>query len=116
MTTSTDVAGKQLPGQPKLRAYARAEGSLFFARVVNRLTGFASLDHMSTAFFDQANLILRVPRTLVGVGAVLAFWDERLELAARVNDVFDARGQDYLGFPLPGRSFALTASLREDRP
>jgi len=116
MQTSTDVPGKQLPGQPKLRAHARLEGSLFFTRVVNRLSGFGSVDHMSTAFFDQANLLLRVPRTLVGFGASLSFWAERLEVAARVSDVFDVRGQDYLGFPLPGRSFALTASLKEDRP
>jgi hypothetical protein len=52
----------------------------------------------------------------VGCGLVLALARERIELAARVSDVFDARGQDYLGFPLPGRSFFFLASVREATP
>jgi vitamin B12 transporter len=115
MHTRTDL-GKQLPGQPKLHAYTRAEGSLQFARIVQRLTGFATVEYLSTAFFDRANTVLRPQRTLLGLGAALAFLEGRLELAVRVSDLLDVRGTDSLGFPLPGRSFALVASLKEDEP
>ena len=35
-----------------------------------------------------------------------------LVLAGSVTDLADVRGQDLLGFPLPGRTFAATLTLR----
>ncbi len=114
MQTEADNA-RQLPRQPKLKLYGRAESSVFPRGAVDRLTFFGTVDHVSTAYFDKANQALRTPFTHVGLGAALAFWHERLEVSARVADLLDARGQDYLHFPLPGRFFALSVSIREER-
>lgn len=114
MQTETNL-GAQLPRQPKLRLYARTESSLFPASVVDRVTFFATVDHVSTAYFDRSNEPLRAPYTHLGFGAALAFLHERLEVSARVADVLDARGQDYLRFPLPGRFFAFSVSIREEQ-
>lgn len=104
----------QLPRQPKLRLYGRLESSVDFDHLVNRLTGFVSLNHVSTAYFDRANEILRVPQTHLGLGAVVGLWDDRFEVAGRVSDVLDRRGQDYLQFPLEGRAYFLLLSYREE--
>jgi outer membrane cobalamin receptor len=109
--------GRQLPLRPRLRVHAAVQQSVRFAQPwAERLTGFAQLDHASSAFHDRANEVLRAALTSVGCGLVLALARERIELAARVSDVFDARGQDYLGFPLPGRSFFFLARVREATP
>jgi iron complex outermembrane receptor protein len=111
---SENQLGLQLPRQPKLRLYGRIEGSWFPGPVVDRVTLFGTLDHVSTAYFDKANQSLRSPFSHVGFGASLALVDERLALSARVADVFDVRGQDFQRFPLPGRSFFFAISIRED--
>jgi iron complex outermembrane receptor protein len=113
-TNSPNEKARQLPRQPKLRAYARAEASAEFPRLVDRLTLFASVNHDSTAYYDKANESLRAPQTFLEVGSVLALYDGRVELSARVTDLLDTRGQDFLGFPLPGRAFFVMFSYREE--
>ncbi len=108
--------GLQLPRQPKARFYARLEGSVFPGSSVDRVTWFGTLDHVSTAYFDTANEVPRPPFTHVGLGAAVALMGERVELSARVADLLDARGQDYQRFPLPGRFFAFSVSIREEKP
>jgi iron complex outermembrane receptor protein len=108
--------GLQVPRQPKARAYGRVEGTLHFGGALDRATLFATTDYVSTAYFDPGNTALRHPYTHVGFGAAFGFLEERLELQARVSDVFDARGQDYQRLPLPGRSFGLLLSVKEKSP
>ena len=109
--------GRQLPLRPRLRAYGMLEQSLRLRQPwAERLTLFIELSHEGTFYYDQANEVLRPALTKFGCGALFAVLDGRVELAARMSDVFDARGQDYLGFPLPGRSFFVLATLREGHP
>jgi hypothetical protein len=35
-------------------------------------------------------------------------------MAGSITDLADVRGQDLLGFPLPGRTFAATLTLRTE--
>ena len=108
---------RQLPLRPRLRAYGMVEQSLLLGQPwAERLTLFIELQHEGTSYYDQANIILRPALTRAGCGALFAVLDGRVELSARMADVFDTRGQDYLGFPLPGRSFFFLATLREGLP
>jgi outer membrane cobalamin receptor len=100
-----DDKGLQLPRQPKLRVYGRLESSLPLGRGMDRLTPFVTLNHVSTAFLDTTNTVLRQPQTHLGLGLVLALFQDQLALQGRVTDVLDRRGQDYLKFPLPGRAY-----------
>ena len=108
---------RQLPLRPRLRAHGRIEQSLRLRRPwAERLTVFLELSHEGTAYYDLANEVLRPPLTKFGCGLLLALLEGRVELAARMADVFDARGQDYLRFPLPGRSLFFLATLRGGQP
>ena len=66
--------------------------------------------------FEKGTGRLRPPLTKFGCGLLWALLEGRVELAARMADVFDARGQDYLRFPLPGRSLFFLATLRGGQP
>lgn len=108
------VAARELPRQPKARAYARLEGSAFFSGVLHRATVFVTGDYTSTFFYGVSNDVLRPQLTKLGFGAALSFLDDRIELQARVADVLDARGQDYLRLPLPGRFVGFLLSVKEE--
>ena len=45
-------------------------------------------------------------RTTLAVGVGARFFDGGLGLGFRADDLFDVRGQDLLGFPLPGRRYS----------
>lgn len=107
--------GLQFAREPKLTVQGRVEGNLFLAaRMAQRLTAFATLEHRSTAFADPANKALLVPRTIVGVGVLIVALTNRLQLSARLDDLFDVGGRDLLGLPLPGRRFAVALTYREE--
>ena len=41
-------------------------------------------------------------------------WETRLRVDFGLRDVLDERGSDLLGFPLPGRSLAVSLALQSD--
>jgi hypothetical protein len=40
--------------------------------------------------------------------------DDALAFDVAVDDLFDTRGEDLLGFPLPGRRFAVSVAYRRE--
>ncbi|MEM1416224.1 MAG: TonB-dependent receptor [Myxococcota bacterium] len=101
--------GNALPWRPELQAQAQPELHLGPRGPLSDAVFFASVFHRGDYFNDPANLV-RIPgRTWLGMGVRV---DLRLGLSAlfTVRDLLDQRGQDFLGFPLPGRRYA--AELR----
>ena len=78
------------------------------------LGAFVDVVHVSETFWDPAYTSAIASRTRVGSGVTVEVWDGRLRLDATVRDVFDQRGFDLLGFPLPGRSLAVDLALRTE--
>ncbi len=107
---------RRLALTPELSAYVRSELLLRGLGPIGAATLFCDVTHLSSSFADAANLVTIDARTLFGAGARATFLGDHAELALTVRDLFDARGQDVMGFPLPGRSFALELTLREDLP
>ena len=102
-----DATGNQLPGQPELVAFVRPEGhTLALSERVSDLLVFAEVNHVGRSFADPANLIVIGARTTLAVGVGARFFDGGLGLGFRADDLFDVRGQDLLGFPLPGRRYS----------
>ena len=59
---------------------------------------------------DPAGLIVLPASTTLDLGATLRFGREHeLSLRAALDDVFDARHFDFIGYPIPGRSFHFSA-------
>ncbi|MCB9598243.1 MAG: TonB-dependent receptor [Sandaracinaceae bacterium] len=114
--TWTEHAGRerQLPLRPWLNGYVRPEVRAFGVGPLDVLGAFVDVVHVSETFWDPANTSAIASRTRVGIGVTVEVWDGRLRLDATVRDVFDQRGFDLLGFPLPGRSLAVDLALRTE--
>ncbi len=106
--------GVQLNWRPRLQAQLQPElhtGRLLFG--ISDATFFAGILHRGAYFNDPANLVRVSGRTWLSIGV-------RVDLAVglsfgfTVRDLFDRRGQDFLGFPLPGRRFALELKYRNE--
>ena len=105
--TSTDISwyvGKELPLQPEHQ---------FFQRVALRARGCElgyEFDHLGDNFLDRWNSSPVPRRELHTVD--LKFGWRALALHTGVRNVTDERVADVAKFPLPGRSFFATSSLR----
>jgi outer membrane cobalamin receptor len=101
--------GKDLPGHPASEIHA----ALTCARTSWR--AFAELHATSSLFLDRYNQT-RVPaRTRVDLGGGPQFPRHALDLTLECRNVGDVRGEDFGGYPLPGRSWALNARFHFDR-
>lgn len=70
----------------------------------------ARLNHRASRLADPAGLIVLPASTTLDLGATLNFGrDHDFSLRAAVDDVFDARHFDFIGYPVPGRSFHCSA-------
>jgi outer membrane receptor protein involved in Fe transport len=104
---------RQLPGQPQWVVFAQPEGhSGALSTWVSDVVGFFQIAYVGESFSDPANLIVLVPRTVLATGLGVDLLETRLGLSFRVDDLLDARGQDLLGFPLPGRRYTGRLSYR----
>lgn len=105
--------GRRLPGQPEWVAFAQPEAhSGTLSKWVSDIMGFFQVAYIGQSFADPANLVVLPGRTVLAVGFGLDLFESRLGLSFRVDDLLDARGQDLLGFPLPGRRYAGRLSYR----
>ncbi|MGB5808927.1 MAG: TonB-dependent receptor, partial [Polyangiales bacterium] len=99
--------GNQIPGQPELVATVRPTASSGeLSSQVSDLLLFVELDHIGKSYSDPANLITIPARTTIAIGAGILLFKRALGLGFRAEDVFDIRGEDFVGFPLPGRQFS----------
>ncbi|KPK16375.1 MAG: hypothetical protein AMJ62_05635 [Myxococcales bacterium SG8_38] len=106
---------RRLPGQPEWVAFAQPEahsGSL--SKWLSDAMGFFQIAYVGKSFSDPANLVVLPARTVLAIGAGVDLFEARLGLSFRVDDLLDARGQDLLGFPLPGRRYTGRLSYRHE--
>ena len=73
------------------------------------------MTHVGANFTDPANTTRIEARTLFGAGAAIDAFERRWRLSFAARDVTDVRPKDVIGFPLPGRSFALELTYRTER-
>jgi iron complex outermembrane receptor protein len=101
--------GKELPGRP------RDEITLGLSLARGPARTFGELHAMSSFWLDHYNQTLVPARTLVDLGASCAFAGGTSDLVLECRNVGDARAQDFGGYPLPGRSWALGIRFHVDR-
>ncbi|MBT8452527.1 MAG: TonB-dependent receptor [Deltaproteobacteria bacterium] len=113
-TQAIDKAnGNQLPVQPEWVAYVQPEvhsGTL--SKRVSDIFGFFQLAYVGKAYEDPANLVEISARTVLAAGVGVLLFEGRLGLGFRVDDLIDVRGQDLVGYPLPGRRYSGRVSYR----
>lgn len=108
-----EATGNQLPGQPEWVAFAQPEAhSGELSKVVTDIMGFFRVLYIGTSFADPANLVPLEARTELAAGVGAELFEGLLGLSFRVDDLLDVRGQDLLGFPLPGRRYTGRLSIR----
>ena len=99
--------GLELNWRPRLQAQLQPElHSGSFANVIRDAVVFAGVLHRGAYFNDPANLVEVNGWTWLSAG-VRVDMNAGFSLACTVRDLLDQRGQDFLGFPLPGRRFAI---------
>ncbi|UJR83134.1 TonB-dependent receptor plug domain-containing protein [Sandaracinus amylolyticus] len=109
-----DGLGRLLPFRPQWQGFARIEASTGPALgpgVV--LSGFTSATYSAANAVDPANLVVIAERTWIDVGARVELFGA-IGISCALRDVLDARGQDFLGLPLPGRRFVAQADIQGD--
>lgn len=113
-TQANDLGrGRRLPGQPEWVAFAQPEAhSGTLSTWVSDIMGFFQVAYVGKSFSDPANLVVLPARTMLAVGVGADLFERRLGLSFRVDDLLDVRGQDLLGYPLPGRRYTGRVSYR----
>jgi len=79
---------------------------------VSDIMAFFQVSYVGKTYDDPANLIEVRARTVLATGVGVDLFEGRLGLSFRVDDLLDARGQDLLGYPLPGRRYTGRLSYR----
>jgi vitamin B12 transporter len=100
--------GRQLPQQPRIRAYLRPELRELSLSPSLRAGLYADAELTGGRYQDPANLVRQPARLVLGAGAHLAHRPAGLRAVLSGYNLHDARAADVLEFPLPGRSFFLT--------
>jgi len=113
-TQATDKAtGNQLPVQPEWVAYFQPEAhSGTLSKWVSDISGFFQIAYVGKTYDDPANLVEVSARTVLATGVGVLLFEGRLGLGFRVDDLLDVRGQDLVGYPLPGRRYTGRLSYR----
>lgn len=115
LSATDEGLDRALPLRPRYQAYVRPEFTWpVRTPAIHAATLYADLTHISSNYADAANLVPLASRTLVGAGVSASSLRGAMEIALSIRDLTDQRGQDTLGFPLPGRSFFLSLTVRSD--
>jgi vitamin B12 transporter len=114
LETQTPYLGsdRRLPLRPWMTVYLRPTATAFTFGPIDRLELWADLTYVAESSATPANDVTIPARTRVGAGISGYFWGERLRLDLFGSDLADERGTDLLGFPLPGRTFGGSLTIR----
>jgi len=108
-----NATGNQVPGQPEWVAFVQPEGhSGTLSKWVSDITAFFQVSYIGKSYADPANLVEIRARTVLATGVGVDLIEGQLGLSFRVDDLLDVRGDDLLGFPLPGRRYTGRLSYR----
>ncbi len=112
---SSASSGRTLPHQPKLRAYLRPELRDLPLTDTLAFGIYADADWVGTRYMDPSNLVEQSSRRLFGAGASLSWSRVGLRAIGSAYNLGDARENDVLEYPLPGRSFFITLEYSYSR-
>jgi len=106
-TPSLTLTNDLVPHQSRVAGSAYVEAFLDpHAGPLRRAGLDARLNYRASRVADPAGLIVLPASTTLDLGATARFGREHdLSLRAAVDDVFDARHFDFIGYPVPGRTF-----------
>ncbi len=108
-----ESTGNQIPGQPSWLALARpAVHSGPLRAHLSDLFTFFEINYVGDSYADPANLVAIQSRTVLSLGVGAELFEGALGLGVRADDLLDVRGEDLLGFPLPGLRFSGRVSYR----
>lgn len=114
-TPSRSLVNDLIPYQSRLAGSAWVEGFISPGLTwLKRLGLDARFTHRSSRLADPAGLLVLPASSALDLGATWAFQGAvDGSLRAAIDDLFDARRFDFIGYPVPGRRFhvALEASL-----
>ncbi|MEI9951535.1 MAG: TonB-dependent receptor [Pseudomonadota bacterium] len=110
-TEGRNLANDLIPYQSRIVSSLFVEGFVDpKTRVLRRAGLDARLSHRGSRLADPAGLLVLPASTTLDLGATLRFGREHeLSVRAALDDVFDARHFDFIGYPIPGRSFHCSA-------
>lgn len=116
LDTRTEYLGnpQRLPLRPWITAYVRPAVSAFGLGPLDRAELWADVSYVGENALDPANSATLPARARVGIGLSLYTGGARMRVDLAVRDLFDQRGTDLMGFPLPGRSFSAALTLASD--
>jgi iron complex outermembrane receptor protein len=99
-----------LTNQPRFHVYGRPEGRLPIGSALI-LGAYADADFTDGNYLDPANLVALPPRVFLGAGlfAEVRLPHTGLLVAASGQNLADVHAFDFAGFPLPSRSFFISA-------
>ena len=109
----THIDDAELTWRPRLQAWAQPEVRTGRLGAVEQLAIFAAVTHRGAYYNDPANLVRLPGRTWVALGARMQL-ERGLSVSVMARDLFDQRGSDFLGFPLPGRRVAVSIDYRTE--
>ncbi|HET7542173.1 MAG TPA: TonB-dependent receptor [Polyangiaceae bacterium] len=112
-TAGRTLANDLVPHQSRIASSWYVEGFVEPRFWLLRRAGLdARLSHRGSRLADPAGLLVLPASTTLDLGATLGFGRaQELSLRAAVDDVFDARHFDFIGYPVPGRSFHASAEV-----
>jgi hypothetical protein len=114
-TSARTLRNDLIPYQSRLSGSGLIEGFVVLDNPWLRRAGLdARFTHRTSRFADPAGLLVLPASSALDLGASWTFGRvAEFSLRAAVDDVFDARRFDFVGYPVPGRRFhlALEASL-----
>jgi iron complex outermembrane receptor protein len=106
-------SGNQLPSQPEWVAFVQPEAhSGILSKSLSDIMAFFQISYIGKTYDDPANLVEVSARTVLATGVGALMFEGRLGLSFRVDDILDVRGQDLVGYPLPGRRYTGRLSYR----
>lgn len=107
--------GNALPFRSPLTALSRLEGhTRRLGTWVNDLVAYLEIRHTKGGYADAANRVPFPTRTTLELGAQAVVVRRQLVATFSARNIFDVHTFDVLGFPLPGRSFAVSLSYKKE--
>ena len=105
-TATRNLSNDLIPFQSRLFGSLLMEGFVHPGVLAVRRAGLdARLNYRGSRLADPAGLLVLPASTTLDLGATLQFGRaHELSLRAAVDDLFDARHFDFIGYPVPGRS------------
>ena len=106
-TAGRNLTNDLVPYQSRLVSSLFVEGFVDPRSGALRRAGLdARLSHRGSRVADPAGLLVLPASTTLDLGATLRIGRQpELSVRAALDDVFDARHFDFIGYPIPGRRF-----------